>query len=105
MKILTPVAFIIISLASTMGCTTTIDKNKYKAMIKKAREDGYAIDMEEYIEGIRAFAFPLNINRTNLQVAIWAVGLKGQITDETIPKYTEYLKGAVKEIEARFVSG
>ncbi|MFC1883824.1 IclR family transcriptional regulator [Thermodesulfobacteriota bacterium] len=82
-----------------------VNKNKYKAMIKKAREDGYAIDMEEYIEGIRAFAFPLNINRTDIKVAIWAVGLKGQITDEIIPKYSEYLKGIVKEIETRFVLG
>jgi phenylacetate-CoA ligase len=34
------------------------------------------------IEGICAFAVPLNINRTDSQAAIWAVGLKRQFTDE-----------------------
>jgi IclR family KDG regulon transcriptional repressor len=82
-----------------------VNKHKYIAMIKKARKDGYAIDMEEYIEGIRAFAFPININRANLQVALWAVGLKGQMSDETIPKHTDYLIKIIKDIEARLVSG
>jgi IclR family KDG regulon transcriptional repressor len=81
-----------------------VNKAKYKALIKKARTDGYAIDMEEYIEGIRAFSFPLNIERNNTQVAIWAVGLKGQITEDTIPGYTKYLIDIVKEIENRFVT-
>jgi IclR family KDG regulon transcriptional repressor len=82
-----------------------VNKNKYKEMVRKARRDGIAIDMEEYIEGIRGFAVPLNINRANTQVAIWAVGLKRQITDETIPHYSAYLKKIAKDIEIRFTSG
>jgi len=82
-----------------------VNKNKFKEMVKKARRDGIAIDMEEYIEGIRGFGVPLNINRANTQVAIWAVGLKRQITDETIPRYSEYLKKIAKEIEIRFTGG
>ena len=60
--------------------------------------------MEEYIEGIRGFAVPLKTNRANAQVAIWAVGLKRQITDEIIPLYTSYLKKISAEIELRFSS-
>ncbi|UCE54579.1 MAG: IclR family transcriptional regulator [Desulfobacterales bacterium] len=82
-----------------------VNKNKYKEMVKKARRDGIATDMEEYIEGIRGFAVPLNINRANTQAAIWAVGLKRQITDETIPRYSAYLKKIAKDIEIRFTSG
>lgn len=58
--------------------------------------------MEEYIEGIRAFAVPLKIHRGDSPLAIWAVGLKRQITDETIPRYSEFLKKIAKEIENRF---
>jgi IclR family transcriptional regulator, KDG regulon repressor len=79
-----------------------VNKNKYKAMIKQVRKDGIAIDMEEYIEGIRGFAVPLKIFRANTQVAIWAVGLKKQITKENIPLYSKYLKTLVAEIETRF---
>jgi IclR family KDG regulon transcriptional repressor len=79
-----------------------VNKNKYKAMIRQARKDGIAIDMEEYIEGIRGFAVPLKIFRANTQVAIWAVGLKKQIRKENIPLYSKYLKTLVAEIETRF---
>jgi DNA-binding IclR family transcriptional regulator len=47
------------------SCTNT---RAYKAMIQEAREQGIAFDMEEYIEGIRAFAVPLALktkSRTN----------------------------------------
>jgi IclR family KDG regulon transcriptional repressor len=78
-----------------------VNKNKYKTMIKQARKDGIAIDMEEYIEGIRGFAVPLNIFSINTQIAVWAVGLKRQITEENIPRYSNYLKEIVAEIESR----
>ena len=78
-----------------------VNKKKYKEMVKKVRTDGIAIDMEEYIEGIRAFAIPLNINRADTQVALWVVGLKRQISDETIPEYSVYLKKIAQEIETR----
>lgn len=79
-----------------------VNKTKYKKMIEQTRKDAITIDMEEYIEGIRAFALPLNIFRANTQVAVWAVGLKRQITEENIPRYSKYLKQIVAEIEARF---
>jgi len=78
-----------------------VNKKKYKEMIKQVRTDGIAIDMEEYIEGIRAFAIPLQTGRANTQAAIWAVGLKRQISDEIIPRYSSYLKKIVGEIEIR----
>jgi DNA-binding IclR family transcriptional regulator len=74
-------------------------------MVKEARREGIAIDMEEYVEGIRAFAIPLNIGRANTQAAIWAVGLKGQINDETISRYSKYLRNIAKVIEIRMTSG
>jgi IclR family KDG regulon transcriptional repressor len=83
---------------------TCINKKKIKVMVKRTRRDGIAIDMEEYVEGIRAFAIPLNMGRANTQVALWAVGLKGQINDETIPIYSKYLLRIAKEIEIRMTS-
>ncbi len=78
------------------------DKKKYKEMIKRARKEGIAIDKEEYIEGIRGLAVPLNINRGDCPAAIWAVGLKLQVKDRDIPVYSELLRKIAKEIEIRF---
>ena len=79
-----------------------VNKNKYKTMIAQTRKDGIAVDMEEYIEGIRGFAVPLKILGADTQVAIWSIGLKRQITAENIPRYCNYLKEIVAEIESRF---
>ena len=78
-----------------------VNNKKYKEMVIKARAEGIAVDMEEYIEGIRAFAVPLNLDRPTTQIAIWAVGLKRQISDQDIPRFSEYLKEIAREIEIR----
>ena len=83
---------------------SSIDKIKYKNMLKKARREGIAFDKEEYIEGIRALAVPLKIDNGNPQFAIWAVGLKGQVKNEVISTYAELLKKSAKEIEIRLSS-
>jgi DNA-binding IclR family transcriptional regulator len=72
-------------------------------MVMKARRDGIAVDMEEYIEGIRGLAAPLNISTADTQAAIWAVGLRRQINAEDIPRYCRYLKEIVSEFERRVV--
>jgi IclR family KDG regulon transcriptional repressor len=79
-----------------------IDPKKYMEMIKKARQEGFAIDDEEYVAGIRAFAVPLALHRENLHAAIWVVGLKGQIRDEDLPSFKSMLKQIAGKIETRF---
>ena len=80
---------------------SSVDKIKYKNMLKKARRERIAFDKEEYIEGIRALAVPLRIENGIQQFAIWAVGLKGQIKNEVIGTYAALLKKIAKEIEIR----
>jgi IclR family KDG regulon transcriptional repressor len=82
-----------------------VKKKKYKEMVIKARAEGIAVDLEEYIEGIRGFAVPLDLDRPSSQIAIWAVGLKRQISNEDIPRYSEYLKEIAREIEIRLTGG
>ena len=81
-----------------------VHKKKFWEVIKKTRREGIAIDMEEYVEGIRAVGIPLAIGRANTQVAIWALGLKGQIHEETIARHTKYFLKIAKEIEIRMTS-
>jgi IclR family KDG regulon transcriptional repressor len=79
-----------------------VDKAEYRKTIMKVREEGIAFDWEEYIEGIVAFAVPLKTQREELQAAIWAVGLKRQVTKDAAPKFSGLLKEIAAEINLRF---
>lgn len=81
---------------------TCVDKRLFKEHILKVREEGIAFDMEEYSEGIRALAVPLQ-NGNNIQVAIWAVGLKSMLPDEKISSYGDYIKQMAEHIMSRLV--
>ncbi len=81
------------------------NRRGYREIIKKVRQEGFAVDDEEYIEGVRAFAVPLRLNRDSLQAAIWVVGLKSQIKDEVLPSYKSMLKEIAEKIEDRLWNG
>ena len=80
------------------------DKKKYWSRIAKVREEGFAYEDEEYIEGIKALAIPLKLNRKDFQCAIWAVGLKSQIKETSLNAYIDLLKEIADEIENKFKS-
>ena len=82
--------------------SSCVHKKNYKTMIKRARLEKFALDDEEYIEGVRALAVPLHLHRVNLQAAIWIVGLKSQIKDEVLPSYKSMLQEIASIIEMRF---
>ena len=79
------------------------DKGVYKKEILQVRREGIAYDKEEYIEGMVAFGIPVKANGKDLQAAIWAVGLKHQMSDSSIPELTALLKGISEEIKCRLL--
>lgn len=76
--------------------------HQFKKMVQKAAEDRFAMDDEEYLEGIRSLAIPLDLGRPDVQAAIWVVGLKSQITDGLIPEFKRILKEIGMRIETFF---
>ena len=74
----------------------------YKQMVQKTAADRFALDDEEYLEGIRSLAIPLDLGRPDVQAAVWVVGLKSQITDGMIPEFKKSLKEIGLRIEALF---
>jgi IclR family KDG regulon transcriptional repressor len=81
---------------------TCANLKECKEIIKKACRDGFLLNDEEYIEGVRALAVPLHLHRAHLQAAIWIAGLKSQIKNEDLPLYTSTLMEIAKKIETRF---
>jgi DNA-binding IclR family transcriptional regulator len=78
-----------------------MDKAVYKEEILEVRKQGIAYDREEYIEGMVAFAIPINAYGRDVQAAIWAVGLTRQVPDSSIPELTELLKEVSEQINHR----
>jgi DNA-binding IclR family transcriptional regulator len=71
-------------------------------MVQKAAADRFALDDEEYLEGIRSLAIPLDLGRPDVQAAIWVVGLKSQISAGRIPEFKKSLKEIGLKIETLF---
>ncbi len=78
------------------SCTS---KTQYKEMVRQAREQGVAWDDEEYMEGVRALAVPLDTGRREPQTALWVVGVNGVLKKEMMAPYSELLKDAAGRIK------
>jgi IclR family transcriptional regulator, KDG regulon repressor len=74
----------------------------FKQMVHKAAAERFALDDEEYLEGIRSLAIPLDLGRPDVQAAIWVVGLKSQISAGRIPEFKKILKEIGLRIETLF---
>lgn len=81
---------------------TITDMAAFKEAVFRLREEGIAIDQEEYIQGIVALAVPLNTFRSDLQAAIWAAGLSQHVSPEKIQEYSACLKEVAAQLNSRF---
>jgi DNA-binding IclR family transcriptional regulator len=79
-----------------------ISKAAFKRDLQNVRREGIAVDVEEYIDGIVAFAVPINTRREDLQAAIWAVGLRRQVPESAFDEIAGCLKAVSAEINGRF---
>jgi IclR family transcriptional regulator, KDG regulon repressor len=81
-----------------------VSKEKFKAMIAQAKEEGIGWDKEEYIEGIRALAVPLDIGKREVQTAVWVMGVNGLLKDAEMKTYSTLLKTVAAQIRSHFLA-
>jgi len=62
---------------------TITDAPTYRLELDRVRVQGYAVDREEYLPGIRAVAVALR-NRRGLPAALWVVGLSATMVEEKL---------------------
>ena len=79
---------------------TIIDADLYFDELRQVRKDGFAIDDEEYIMGVRAVASPL-MGLGQLQSAIWAVGFKASLDNDKMQTLTGATHEAAQSISQR----
>lgn len=68
--------------------------------IEKTRASGYALDMEEYLKGMRAVGSV--IYSAHFPVAVvWAVGFSSSMNDEKLPTIIVHVKNAAQQISGQ----
>lgn len=77
-----------------------VDTASYFQELKQVREQGFAVDDEEYILGVRAVASPL-IGLGQLRSAIWIVGFKASLDEKKMKTLTGETHKAAKTISRR----
>ena len=79
---------------------TIVDLDVYFNELRQVRENGYAVDDEEYILGVRAVASPI-LGLGQLRSAIWAVGFKASLDEKKMQTLTAETQKAAKTISRR----
>ena len=69
------------------------DPAAYLSGIEQTRKQGYALDDEEYITGVRAIAVALQ-NHTGPSMAVWVVGMTGSLEEDKIIRAVAITKQA-----------
>ncbi|MFC1867489.1 IclR family transcriptional regulator [Thermodesulfobacteriota bacterium] len=76
------------------------DPEPYIKEIRDACRNGYAVDDEEYISGVRAVAAPLDWDKYRL-AAIWIVGFKMSLDENKMELLKREIREAVKAVSHR----
>ena len=77
-----------------------VDKEMYYRELQRVKEQGYAVDNEEYILGVRAVAAPI-MGLGQLRSAIWMVGFKASLDENKMKELAVQTQKAAKTISRR----
>jgi DNA-binding IclR family transcriptional regulator len=77
-----------------------VDKEMYYRELQRVKEQGYAIDNEEYILGVRAVAAPI-MGLGQLRSAIWMVGFKASLDETKLKPHIQHTQKAAADITKR----
>jgi len=77
---------------------TVIDQRQFLREIEKVKGQGYAVDDEEYIPGVRAVAAPL-VFPSSPPAALWVVGFTSTLDDQKVKTVTREIQATIQEIK------
>lgn len=77
---------------------TATKPNDYRRVLEDTRGRGYAIDREEFIDGVRAVAAPVNDVNGKVVATLCMVGLSGRMTDARLESLAVQVSACAEEI-------
>ncbi len=77
---------------------TITDKSDYLAEIDQVRQNGYAVDDEEFLPGVKAVATGVG-NHRGLPLALWVVGFAGAMENGVLPKIIRCIQQAAHDLQ------
>ncbi len=77
---------------------TVVDQRQFLREVEKTKDQGYAVDDEEYILGVRAVATPL-VFPSSPPAALWVVGFTSTLDDQKVKTVIREIQEAVREIK------
>jgi IclR family KDG regulon transcriptional repressor len=77
---------------------TVIDPKQFLREVEMVKKQGYALDDEEYIPGVRAIAAPLFFT-SSPPAALWVVGFTSTMDDQKVKTIIREIKGTLREIK------
>jgi IclR family KDG regulon transcriptional repressor len=77
---------------------TVVDPKHFLREIGKVKEQGYAVDDEEYIHGVRAVAAPL-LSVSSPPAVVWVVGFSSTLDDHKVKTVIREIQGTVEEVK------
>ena len=77
---------------------TITDKSDYLAEIDQVRQNGYAVDDEEFLPGVKAIATGVG-NHRGLPLALWVVGFAGAMENGVLPKIIRCIQQAAHDLQ------
>ncbi len=77
---------------------TVIDQRQFLREIEKVKGQGYCVDDEEYIPGVRAVAAPLAFH-SSPPAALWVVGFTSTLDDQKVKAVIREVQEAAREIK------
>jgi IclR family KDG regulon transcriptional repressor len=78
------------------------DPDRFVGEVRKARAAGYAMDDEEYMQGVRAVAAPIRMQGWQM-AAIWVVGFTQTMKDENMTTIALETRNAAAAISRKLV--
>jgi IclR family transcriptional regulator, KDG regulon repressor len=77
---------------------TVMDHRQFLREVEKVKEQGYAVDDEEYIPGVRAVAAPLPF-ASSPPAALWVVGFTSTMDDQKMKMLIREIQEAVQAVK------
>ena len=80
---------------------TVTDPKRFLREVEQVKEQGYTVDDEEYIQGVRAVAAPL-LSSSSQPAALWVVGFTSTLNDHKVKTTIRDILETVQEINQSF---